>query len=107
MAQQSAEFLAECERRLSQTYRRLAQGLDKMAARKDVTTGFIQAGLFLNLVTREQIDALIDRVHVEEFGETIEERRKRRGSSWPEDSSDFDHLESPAYERVVPGRKRP
>jgi hypothetical protein len=106
MTDQKGQFLAECERRLRQTYRGLAQGLDKTAARKDVTSGFIQAGLYLHLITRNQIDELIDRVHLEEFGETIEQRRERKGTSWSKDALDFEVFDSPAYERITPGRER-
>jgi hypothetical protein len=66
----------------------------------------MQAGMFLRLVSKPELDKLVARAHLEELGETIEERRKRKGAQWREDQPDFTNYEAPAYERKKSSRSQ-
>ena len=72
MNDQKQALLAESERRLRRVYRSLVQDPEQERVR---LSGFMQAGIFLGLASRQELDELVGRVHLEELGETIEERR--------------------------------
>lgn len=59
----------------------------------------MQAGVFLGLASKRELDELMARLHLEELGETIEERRNRKGSEWREIQPDFSIYDSPSFER--------
>ena len=71
--------------------------------------GFIEAGLLIEVVTREEAQKEIDLCHIISFGETRSERRERIGnqrskSSVPGSSTtdkiNWDSFDSPAFDRA-------
>lgn len=71
-------------------------------------TGFIDAGLILQVATRSEIQDAIDSIHLEIFSETREARRERKAKSMPDVADAFTNqdgtsqwrdFDSPAYER--------
>jgi len=93
-------FKQECYQQLLTHFRLVkAQKLDE--AMKHRVQGFINAGEFLNILTREQAIQIIDVAHLEVFGITKEQRKSRKKSIKSilkgEDESYFD---IPAIERV-------
>lgn len=63
--------------------------------------GFIQAGLLIEVATRDEIQKAIDQVHWDVFDETREARRQRitRETSESPARQDWDAFDSPAYGR--------
>ena len=63
--------------------------------------GFIQAGLLIEVATRDEIQKAIDQVHWDVFDETREARRQRitREASESPTGQDWDAFDSPAYGR--------
>jgi len=80
-------------------YRAIAQGGQYTEVERARLAGFMQAALFLGLATKDEFDQLVARIHLEELGETMEERRKRKGDQWLGDQPDFSQYDTPTYER--------
>ncbi len=93
------KFIKEVDARLRMMFNAIAEGVNYTDVERARSSGFMQAGVFLGLASKRELDELMSRLHVEELGETIEERRKRRGSEWHDIQPDFSTYESPAYER--------
>lgn len=65
-------------------------------SRKHFIDGYMKAARALGALTHEELRDAVERVHVEVFGETLQERRRSAGSELsPEDDS----LDIPAYVR--------
>lgn len=67
--------------------------------------GFIDAGLLLDACARTEMQEVIDRCHIEAFGESRSDRKKRlaeeKKDGGDEDSlTDWDKFDSPAFERI-------
>ncbi len=72
-----AKFTQECHRQLLEHFALVKiQKVDK--AMKHRIQGFINAGEFLNLVTRDEAISIIDETHYEIFGMTKEQRKARK-----------------------------
>lgn len=63
--------------------------------------GFIQAGLLIEVATRDEIQKAVDQVHWDVFDETREARRQRitRETSGSPARQGWDAFDSPAYGR--------
>jgi len=72
-----AKFTQECHRQLLEHFALVKiQKVDE--AMKHRIQGFINAGEFLNLVTRDEAISIIDEAHHEIFGITKEQRKARK-----------------------------
>lgn len=72
-----AKFTQECHRQLLEHFALVKiQKVDE--AMKHRIQGFINAGEFLNLVTRDEAISIIDTAHHEIFGMTKEQRKARK-----------------------------
>jgi hypothetical protein len=90
---------SESEKRLRGMYRAIAQGVQYTEVERARLTGFMQASLFLGLATKDELDQLVARIHLEELGETLEQRRNHKGKQWASDQPDFSKYDSPTFER--------
>ena len=100
------KFLSESEHRLRVIYRAIAEGKKSSDTDRANLSGFIQAGIFLKITTKSECDEILARVHLEELGETIEERRAKnkarktsQGAHWENEQTDFSLYETPTYLR--------
>jgi len=93
------EYLQEVETRLARMFRASQDGHKAAPIERHRLEGFIQAGTFLGLATTEELKSLMDRVHIDVFGKTIEERQSEQPTSWVPESIDYSPYEQPAYER--------
>ena len=78
-----ADFLRSL-RDLSQSLYQLGDATSSDPSRKLLLAkveGFIDAGLLINVATRDEMQAVIDRCHYEQFGESRAERRQRTDNS--------------------------
>ena len=55
-----------------------------------LTTGYIEAGLLIEIVTNDEIEKVIEDCHFIAFGESKSERRARRASKSDESHQDID-----------------
>jgi hypothetical protein len=93
-------FKRECHRQLLEHFNLVKkQKVDD--AMKHRIQGFINAGEFLNIVTREQAIQLIDIAHLEVFGVTKEQRKSRKTSMKSAlKGEDENYFDIPAIERM-------
>lgn len=94
-----ARFLDACTEQLIALYTASKNG-KKVDAEKYRVQGFMHAGEMLGVITNEQGKSLIAELHLQVFGETIEERatRKRKLNALKESDPDA-YIEIPAIER--------
>ena len=96
---EKVRFLDACTEQLIALYTASKNG-KKVDAEKYRVQGFMHAGELLGIITNEQGKALIADLHVQVFGETIDERatRKRKLNALKESDPDA-YIEIPAIER--------
>ncbi|WP_102797663.1 hypothetical protein [Bowmanella denitrificans] len=70
-------FLAECQTRIRKVYELTKAGKPD-DINKHRAEGFLHAGEFLGLVSRDEATHLIESVHQEVFGESVSQRRERK-----------------------------
>jgi hypothetical protein len=95
-----AKFTQECHRQLLEHFTLVKiQKVDE--AMKHRIQGFINAGEFLNLVTRDEAIGIIDAAHHEIFGITKEQRKARKEKIKNSiKGDDFSVFDAPAIERL-------
>jgi len=59
---------------------------------------FIEAGIVSDLITKEELQPIIDRHHMDVFGRTIEQQRQHRGLEAAAEG-DYSEFDRPAWER--------
>ena len=59
----------------------------------------MQAGLFLKLVDRTDLDQLVEQLYQRVFGMSREERRQKQHRNWPADDIDHAQYDRPTVER--------
>ena len=96
------KFLAKLEQMSEELYRQgdsVSHG-DGWESKRSFLWGFAEAGRTLNLVSREDIQRVIDRAHSHIFGEDRVARIERlKASSDGNDVPDWDAFDSPSYVR--------
>ena len=96
-------FLKEAEKRLRRMYRSIASGAKSSETERATITGFFQAGIFLKLTTTSKCNEIVSRVHLEEFGKTIAERKAdKREKLLLDDEPDYSKYETPTHLRRQP-----
>ncbi len=61
--------------------------------------GFMNAGVFMKLVTNTELSNFMDEIHINIFGKSIQQRKTELPNSWQEDGIDYSQYESPAFGR--------
>src|SRR5690606_29870531 len=61
---------------------------------------FMLAAVFMRLATSAELDRVMERIHFDVFGKSIEERRQEGEARWQESVINYDRYDQPAYERA-------
>lgn len=93
------EYLQEVESRLIRMFRASRDGHKAAPEERHRLEGFMQAGTFFGLSTSDELKSLMDQVHVDIFGKTIQERQSEQAAPKIPESIDYSGYEQPAYER--------
>ena len=96
----AADFLKEAEKRLRRMYRGISAGAEGSETERATLSGFIQAGIFLKLVTTEEANAIVERIHLDVFGKTVEERKREKGLRWVDGQPDYSRYDTPTHMRT-------
>ena len=92
-------FLDACRMQLVSLYKASKDG-KKVEAEKYRVQGFMHAGEVIGLISKEEGKALIADLHMEVFGETVNERAQRKRKLEALKESDLDaYFAIPAIER--------
>ena len=96
-----SRFIREVTRQLEALYRATKSGVEQGAKVKHRCEGFMQAGEFLQIVTKEELTDIMEKTHIKVFGETFEQRKKRLVDrhQWPKEVVDYREFETPTYGR--------
>ena len=93
------DYLGEVETRLARMFRASKDGHKASPVERHRLEGFIQAGSFLGLASKSELQSLMERVHLDVFGKSIEERQSDQSALWNSETKDYSEYEAPAYER--------
>jgi len=96
---QKQKFLDEVEARLTRLFSASRDGYRLADVQRHRLEGFIQAGIFIQLTTREEMSQLMNSVHIDIFGKTMSQRMAESTGSWPETVIDYSAYEQPVFER--------
>lgn len=97
------KYLQEIENNFFRLFSNAREGYQEPDQERYRLQGFIRAGVFLGLISNDEIRNLMDRVHVAVFGQTIQQRRDDRSGVWLDESIDYGVYDRPAFERVRSG----
>lgn len=92
-------FVTEVERRFRLRFRASKDGYKTSDSERHHLEGFIEAGIFLDLTTREAMQALMESVHLEVFGITLQERQVAPQQNWPQEAIDYSRFDTPPSQR--------
>ena len=93
------KYLAEVKQRLEHLFSASKQGYDIAPAQRHRLEGFMQAGVFLGVVSNDELSGLMEALHLSIHGRSIAERKKQRPVRWQEQLIDYSEYEQPTYER--------
>ncbi|WP_323845566.1 hypothetical protein [Microbulbifer magnicolonia] len=93
-------YIDEVKRRLTLMFRASRDGYKAPATERHRLEGFMQAGIFLGLARKSELAQIMNEIHVEIFGKTIEERKSESAALWISEDVDYGQYEQPAYQRV-------
>ena len=93
------EYLQELECRLMRMFKASRDGHKAAPEERHRLEGFMQAGAFLGLATSDELKSLMNQVHVDVFGKTIQERQSEQSTIQIPESLDYSKYEQPTYER--------
>lgn len=94
-------FIEQVEQRLWRLFRASKQGVKAPAPERHRLEGFIQAGVFLQLVSREEMAERMEAIHQRVFGLSIAEREQQADGRWQQDALDYSLYDAPAFERYA------
>jgi hypothetical protein len=75
----TARYIATCRSEIHKVYQLTKDGKPNEQI-KATTEGFVRTGVFLGVITPQEAKSLVDTIHLEIFGESVEERKKRQAS---------------------------
>lgn len=93
------DYLNEVRRELKIIFQTIKLCRKNDAKEKYRCEGFMKAGVFLGLVTNTELRSVMEQVHFEVFGQTIEGRAESRKHIWRESETDYSAYEVPTFLR--------
>ncbi len=102
--QQQDLFLVQLEKQFHEIFQTSKAAKDNSAQRLR-TQGFIHAGELLQICSRQQVQQLMEKVHLEVFGVSISERKPSEAAKRQQalKHGDYDYFEEPAFVRLQKG----
>ena len=94
------KFVAEVEKKLTTMFRSRKEGFPTPPEDRHRLEGFIQAGIFMGLATKDELQSLMEQIYMEIFGKSIKERQTEALKLWPAEGRDYSRYEQPSYERI-------
>jgi hypothetical protein len=84
---------------LSEYYGHAEEESAEITALKHKISGYIEAGLILNILSKDELQDLIDQEHLAAFGMTRKQRRIEKKLGEKEEVPDWSNFDRPAIER--------
>ena len=92
-------YINEVEKRLNQLFSASKDGYKASPVERHRLEGFMRAGVFMCVVSSDDMAQLMHSCHFSVFGKTIEQRKSELSTKWQDEAIDYSHYEQPAYER--------
>ena len=93
------QYQKEISTRLERRFSASKQGYTVTDKERFQLEGFINAGIFLELVSAAEVQALIEELHQKVFDMSISEHQNKKQTSWTALGMDYSEFESPAWLR--------
>ncbi len=93
------KYINEVEKRLSQLFLASKEGYKASPVERHRLEGFMRAGVFMGIVSNDEMSGLMNSCHQAIFGKSIEQRKAELSSHWQEEFIDYSQYEQPTYER--------
>lgn len=92
-------YIHEVEKRLRRMFRASRDGHKAAPAERHRLEGFMQAGTFVGLAASDELKSLMNQVHIDVFGKTIQDRKSELSTPQVPENIDYSQYEQPTYER--------
>lgn len=93
------KYINEVTQRLNQLFLASKQGYKASPVERHRLEGFMRAGVFMQIVSNEEMSKLMNACHFDVFELTIEQRQADLSAKWQEEFIDYSHYDQPTYER--------
>jgi len=97
----SEKFIQEVKRRFLTLFNASKGGYKLPDVERHRFTGFIHAGVFMEITSNKEMHDLMEAAHYSVFGKTIKERKETQKISWEDHDINYDQYEQPTYERIT------
>lgn len=94
------KFLTEVEARLTELFSASQRSQKLPAFVKHRCEGFMHAGVFMGLVTNDELQVLMEQVHLDIFGKTIEQAKEDKAHIWQDEVTDYSQYETSPFIRA-------
>ncbi len=95
------KFLTEVETKLTELFSASKRSQKLPAFVKHRCEGFMHAGIFMGLVTNDELQSLMERIHLDVFGKTIEQAKLDKAHLWQEEVTDYSLYDTPPKTRSM------
>jgi hypothetical protein len=92
-------YIKEVTHRLHMRFSQSKEGVKLPDSNRFRLEGFMQAGVFIGLVSNGEFNHLIEHIHLDVFGQTVAERKEALQGQWQEEAIDYNSYDSPSYQR--------
>ncbi len=94
------KFLAEVDNKLRELFKasKISHRLPDYV--KHRCEGFMEAGVFLGLVKKTELRTLMESIHLEVFGKTIDQAKQEKANLWKDDAIDYSIYDLPPSVRA-------
>ena len=93
------KFINEVKSRLKVIFNSSKEGYDASSIKKHRLEGFMQAAVFLDITSNEELYDVMQEVHMSVFDMSIEQRKKQNEIKWKEDQIDYAGYDIPSFLR--------
>ena len=93
------KFINEVKHCLKTIFNSSKEGYRVLNVEKHRVEGFMQAGVFLEIVTNDELHDVMQNVHMSVFEMSIEARQKINEIKWNDDQIDYGGYEIPSFLR--------
>ena len=95
------KYLIEVEKRLSGLFNASKEGYKAPPMERHRLEGFMNAGVFMGLVSNTELNDLMNETHMSVFGKTIQQRKSELSGNWQEEVIDYSSYDQPSYDRKL------
>ncbi|MRI31582.1 hypothetical protein EOPP23_01065 [Endozoicomonas sp. OPT23] len=93
-------YIREIEKRLRLMFRSSKEGSKTSDIERHRLEGFMSAAVFIGYANNKELSKLMNDIHIEVFGKSIEAKKAEQKAIWKNSAIDYSQYEIPTVERV-------